>query len=107
MSLADIVNAGLLSEGTELTLNYKPRGGKRKTYNGILVADGSITVLNQNYSSLSYAAVACIQNAGSDRTTVNGWTSWKTREGKLLSNIRSQYLAIKEKEAEQLDAADG
>ena len=103
ISLADLVNAGHLKKGSELTLNYKPRGGKRKTYTGILESDGSITVLGQNYSSLSYAALACIQDAGSNRTTVNGWTSWKTRDGKLLSNIRSQYLEEKEKEAEQLE----
>ncbi len=107
VSLADLVDAGLLSEGAELTLSYKPRGGKRKTYRGVLGADGSITVLNQNYSSLSYAALACIQDAGSDRTTVNGWTSWKTRDGEFLSTIRSQYLEKKEIEAEQLDAANG
>lgn len=106
VSLADLVNEGLLSESTELILSYKPRGGKRKTYKGVLVSDGSITVLDQNYSSLSYAALACIQDAGSDRTTVNGWTSWKTRDGKFLLNIRSRYLEKKEKEAEQLDAAD-
>lgn len=106
VSLADLINAGLLSEETELSLSYKPRGGKQKNYRGILSSDGSITVLEQNYSSLSYAALACIQDAGSDRTTVNGWTSWKTRDGKFLSQLRSEYMKEKEKEAEQLDAGD-
>ncbi len=100
VSLSDLINAGFLNEGAELTLSYKPRGERRRTYKGLLSSEGSITVLEQNYSSLSYAALACIQDAGSERTTVNGWTSWKTEEGKLLSDIRSQYLAEKEKEAE-------
>jgi len=107
VSLADLVNAGLLGEGSELTLSYKPRGGKRKTYKGVIMSDGSITVLGQNYSSLSYAAFACIQDAGSERTTVNGWTSWRTQGGKILSDIRSEYLENKEREAEQLDGEDG
>lgn len=107
VSLADLVNAGLLGEGIELTLSYKPRGGKRKTYKGVITSDGSITVLGQNYSSLSYAALACIQDAGSERTTVNGWTSWRTQSGRILSDIRSEYLENKEREAEQLDEEDG
>jgi hypothetical protein len=101
VTLSNLIDAGFLSEGDELTLSYKPRGGKRKTYRGILSANGSITVLEQNYSSLSYAALACIQDAGSDRTTVNGWTSWKTKNGKFLAQLRSEYLAQKEEEAEQ------
>jgi hypothetical protein len=101
VSLSDLLDAGFLSEGDELTLAYKPRGGKRRTYTGILSDDGSLNVLNQSYSSLSYAALACIQDAGSDRTTVNGWTSWKTKNGNFLAQIRSEYLDQKEEEAEQ------
>lgn len=101
VTLSDLIDVGFLSEGDELSLSYKPRGGKRKTYRGILSANGSITVLEQNYSSLSYAALACIQDAGSERTTVNGWTSWKTKSGKFLAQLRSEYLAQKEEEAEQ------
>lgn len=101
VSLTDLVNAGLLSEGDVVFLSYKPRGGKRKTYKGGISADGSITVMDQNYSSLSYAALACIQDSGSSRTTVNGWTSWKTQGGAFLSEIRAKYLADKESEAEQ------
>lgn len=104
VSLSDLVNEGFLADGDELFLSYKPRGGKRKTYKGTLSADGSITVLEQNYSSLSYAALACIQSAGSDRNTVNGWTSWKTKGGKNLAQIRTEYLDSKEREAEQQDS---
>jgi len=103
VSLADLVYASLLNEGAELVLTYGPRGGKRKTYKGIVSADGNIFVLNQNYPSLSYAALACIQDAGSNRTTVNGWTSWKTSAGKYLFQLRDEYLAKREEEAEQED----
>lgn len=101
VSLIDLISEGLLADGDELFLAYQPRGGKRKKYKGVLSEDGSVTVLGQSYSSLSYAAVACIQDAGSDRTTENGWTSWKTKDGKFLSAIRTQYLRNKENEADK------
>lgn len=43
------------------------------------------------------APMYCIQKAGSDRTTVNGWTSWKTQDGKLLAQLRSDYLQKKKR----------
>jgi hypothetical protein len=107
VSVANLIASELLSPGQELSLNYKPRGGKRKTYKGTLTEDGSLEVLEETFSSLSYAALACIQDAGSERTTVNGWTSWRTADGEVLSQLRDEYLETKEKEAEQAAAADG
>lgn len=98
VTLSDLINEGLLQQGP-LVLRYKPRGGKSRTFEGNLSADGSITVLGQNYSSLSYAALACLEDSGSDRRTVNGWTSWRTADGKLLSQIRDEYLDSKETQA--------
>ena len=86
---------------------YKPRGGDRKTYKALIDKDGSITVIGKKFSSPSYAAIFCIQNAGSDRKTVNGWTSWKVSNGKFLSDLRTEFLDKKEKEAEQDNQADG
>jgi len=106
VSTSDLIATELLAEGQELSLSYKPRGGKRKRYKGILSEDGSLDVLGESFSSLSYAALACIQEGGSDRTTVNGWTSWRTQDGEFLSQLRDQYLAKKEQEAEQAAAAD-
>ena len=40
----------------------------------------------------SYAALAGIQNSGSDRMTVNGWTIWKTEKGEFLSDLRDKFL---------------
>ncbi|MBW1715418.1 MAG: hypothetical protein JRJ77_06245 [Deltaproteobacteria bacterium] len=56
-------------------------------------------VLGKKFKSPSYAALLGIQDAGSDRKTVNGWTSWKNRNGKLLADLRSEYLKQKENEA--------
>lgn len=65
-----------------------------------------MTVLEKKFPSPSYAAIFCIQDAGSDRTTVNGWISWKTKAGKYLTELRTNYLNQKEKEAEQVSAAE-
>lgn len=101
VSLGDLIDAGLIQENEQVLMVYKPRGGNSKTYNGRINKDGSITVLEKKFSSPSYAAIFCIQDAGSDRTTVNGWTSWKTSSGKYFSELRDEYLNKKEKEAEQ------
>jgi len=101
VSVSDLIDAGLIQENEQVTMAYKPRGGNRKTYKGQIDSDGSITVLDKKFSSPSYAAILCIQDAGSDRTTVNGWTSWKVSNGKFLSELRTEYLNNKEKEAER------
>lgn len=107
VSLADLLEVGLLSVGDELVMNYKPRGGSQKNYKAVITEDGSMIVLDKKFRSPSYAAILGIQDAGSDRKTVNGWTSWKNRNGKLLINLRSEYLNQKENEAEQAASTDG
>lgn len=107
VSVSDLMVAGLLAEGQQVSFSYKPRGGQRKTFKGTLSEDSSLEVLGGSFSSLSYAALACMQEAGSTCTTVNGWTCWRTRDGKPLSQLRDDYLAKKEEEAEQAAAADG
>ena len=101
VSLSDLVASGFLHEGQSIVHSYKPRGGENRIFNGTVMKDGSIFVLGQNFTSPSYAALACIQEAGSVRKTVNGWTSWRTKDGKLLVQVRSEYLAKKEEEAQQ------
>jgi len=107
VSLADLFEAGLLSVSDELVMNYKPRGGNQKKYKAFITEDGSMIVLDKKFKSPSYAALLGIQDAGSDRKTVNGWTSWKNRNGKLLADLRSEYLKQKEREAEQAASPAG
>jgi hypothetical protein len=82
----------LLNTGDILTMEYKPKNGIKKIYEGAVGNDGSISLLGQSYSSPSYAALAGIQDAGSDRKTVNGWTSWRDRKGCLIAELREKYL---------------
>ncbi len=92
VSVSDLIEGGLLSPGQKLLMEYKPRQGNKKKYDAEIQKDGSLQVLNQIYTSPSYAALAGIQDAGSERKTVNGWTSWKTEKGKSLAEIRECFL---------------
>lgn len=97
-SISDLIEAKLLEVGQKLMMEYKPRNGHKKRYEGVIEEDGSISVLGQTYSSPSYAALAGIQDAGSDRKTVNGWTSWKTASGKTIADIREYFLNMEDSE---------
>lgn len=92
IDLSDLMNAGLLTVGEFLTMVYKPRNGQQRRYEAIVLEDGSLEVLGQQFSSPSYAALAGIQEAGSDRKTVNGWTSWKNNQNLTLADLRDQLL---------------
>ncbi len=93
IELSDLIQAKLIQIGEKLTMYYKPRNGQPKKYDATVLDDGSLEVLGQQFSSPSNAALAGIQNAGSDRKTVNGWTSWKNQSGELLFDLRERLLA--------------
>ena len=95
--ISDLIDAGLINVGDKVIMEYKPRNGEKRKYEGEILEDGSIYVLDQSFSSPSYAALAGIQNAGSDRKTVNGWTSWKLKgQNKTLAEIRKEYIEMNE-----------
>lgn len=94
VEMIDLLKAKLVHVNEELTMTYKPRNGEQKTYTATILEDGTLEVLGQNLSSPSYAALVGIHNAGSDRQTVNGWTSWKNVQGKTLADLREQLLNI-------------
>lgn len=92
VELIDLINAGLINVADKLIMAYKPRNGQQKKYEAKILEDGSLEVLGQTFSAPSYAALAGIQDAGSDRKTVNGWTSWKTSGGQTLADLRDKLL---------------
>jgi hypothetical protein len=95
VTIADLIDAGLIAIGQKLHMTYKPRNGDQKVYEATVCDDGSIELLGKLFSSPSYAAVYGIQNAGSDRKTVNGWIAWRLDNGELLSVIRERFLTLK------------
>lgn len=92
VELLDLISADLLKVPEKLFMTYKPRSGQQKKYEATILEDGSLELLGQTFSSPSYAALAGIQDAGSDRKTVNGWTSWKTISGQTISDLRDKLL---------------
>jgi hypothetical protein len=92
VQLTDLVNSNLLVIGEKLSMTYKPRNGLAKRYEAVVSEDGSLELLGQQFSSPSYAALVGIQDAGSDRKTVNGWISWKNSQNTTLADIREQLL---------------
>lgn len=92
VTLYDLLEAGLVGVGDNLYMSYGRRNAEKRTYEGVVQADGSISVFGKSFSSPSYAALYCIQSAGSDRKTVNGWTAWKNSDGVFLSDLREQFL---------------
>jgi len=92
VGLTGLIGAGLIQQGDKIFMQYKPKNGTQKRYEAQVLDDGNLEVLGKVYSSPSYAALAGIQDAGSDRETVNGWTSWKNANGKSLAELREQFL---------------
>lgn len=92
VDIVDLVDANILAIGEILNMTYKPKGGQTKRYEATILEDGSLQLLDQQFSSPSNAALAGIQAAGSDRKTVNGWTTWRNSDNKSLAELREQLL---------------
>jgi hypothetical protein len=75
-------------------MNWKPRTGDKRVFEGFVRDGGEIEVLGNAFTSPSYAALYALQSTGSSRTTENGWVKWKTESGVLLSTLREQYLQL-------------
>jgi hypothetical protein len=96
VGISDLIKAGMLVVGQKLQMPYGPRGGKRETYIATVTEDGSLLAGGRRFAP-SYAALYFIQLAGSQRNTVNGWTSWKLDDGRTLADLRGEYLNRRQK----------
>jgi hypothetical protein len=95
ITLALLVEHEYLKPGEELSFSYKQRGsGNRQEFKGQISDTGdSLIVDGQSFTSTSFAAVHCMQSVGSNRYTSNGWTVWRTAEGRLLSQLREELVS--------------
>jgi hypothetical protein len=89
-------------EGESVFLAYGPRGKPKQTFEGTIKKEG-IEVDGNLYSS-SYAAVYCMQKAGSPRKTANGWIMWKTVDGNYLNDMYQQ-IGDEARESEEPEAS--
>ena len=106
----DVMEAGLISDGQKVLLDYGPRGKQKQTFEGILRKEG--VEVDGKIMSLSAAAVYCIRKAGSTRETANGWIMWKTTDVTFLDKFyKKLYTTTSEGEGttlvEQTAPADG
>lgn len=99
VTVEDLIKSKLLSIGETLTLKYKPKSGEQKIFAAIIQEDSTIRIDDQNFNALSYAALYCINKSGSDRKTVNGWISFRNKDGILLSDLREQFLTSRERDS--------
>lgn len=92
VSIGDLVDADLLSRGQKLTMPYKPRNGEQKHYEATVLESGELEVMGRRFAAPSYAALFGIQDAGSSRSTVNGWQVWRVDSGETLADLREKLL---------------
>ena len=93
ISINDLLDANYLSSGQTLVMPYRPRNGDQRQYDAVVLETGELEVMGRKFSAPSYAALFGIQDAGSNRSTVNGWTAWRTEYGKTLAELRDELLA--------------
>jgi len=97
----DVLQSGLIKEGQTVLLEYGPRSKPKKQWKGILRKDG--VEVDGKVMSLSAAAVYCIQQAGSQRGTANGWIMWKTEDGVYLNEFYNKVFSA-QPQAENMSA---
>jgi hypothetical protein len=100
----ELLNAFPTLEGEPVFLEYGPRGKPKQTFEGTIKKEG-VEVDGKVYSP-SYAAVYCIQEAGSPRKTANGWIMWRTRDGTYLNALYKQIGEETEESEESLAPTD-
>lgn len=97
----DLLNSGLLTEGQELVMEYGPRGKPRQMFTAIVRKEG--LEVDGAVKSPSYAAVYCMNKAGGQRRTANGWIRWRTLSGEFLDDL---YQKLSDAAREQQQAVD-
>jgi hypothetical protein len=88
ITISTLIEIGHLKPNEQIYFEYGQRGTKKKKYSATIQEDGSLAVLGGIYKSPSWAALACMQDSGSNRKTVNGWTAWRTLDGKQIDSFR-------------------
>jgi Restriction Enzyme Adenine Methylase Associated len=76
VSLADLVEAGVVKAGRKITASYK---GKEVA--GTVQKDGKVKVDGEVYDSLSTAGRAVMRANGNDKPAVNGWAFFRVNVG--------------------------
>jgi len=87
--LEKVVKSGFLNEGQKVYFEYGPKGLNKKRFDGVIRING--IEVDGIVSSPSISSLRCIQTITPTRTTSNGWTVWKTEDGKIINNAWLKY----------------
>src|SRR4051812_9453663 len=82
VSLAQLVEAGVVKAGRKITASYKG-----KDVSGSIMKDGRVKVEGEIYESLSTAGRAVMRKAGNDKPAVNGWAFFRV-------NVQGEWVPI-------------
>lgn len=94
--LEKVVKAGFLREGQRVYMEYGKKGQPKTHFDGIIRVDG--IEVDGTVSSPSISSLRCIQSVNPERTTSNGWVTWKTEDGKLIDEAYQKFKeSIREK----------
>jgi len=88
--LSQVIDKGLLTIGQELYFEYGPKGKSKTKFIGIVRKNG--IEVDGEISSVSVSSLRCIQKISPTRTTSNGWTVWKTKDGKLINELYKKLV---------------
>jgi hypothetical protein len=86
VTIADLIKGNFLTAGQSVFMTYRQR-----RYEATIHSAG-LDVLGEKDLSPSYAAVICMQNAGSSNKQAAGWDAWKDSSGRSLADLRDQLL---------------
>ena len=87
--LEKVIKSGYLAEGQKVYLEYGPKGSKKRRFDGIIRING--IEYDGVISSPSISSLRCIKTITPSRTTSNGWTVWKTEDGRLINSAWQKY----------------
>lgn len=90
ITIKDLIDTKKLNNEDILKMSYKPRKGNKINVEARIDENGNFNIENGIFTSPTDAALYVLKKAGSDRNTVNGWTSWKTSEGIYISKLRDE-----------------
>ncbi len=95
-NLEAVVKAGFLQEGQRVYMDYGQKGKPKSRFEGVVRIDG--IEVDGTVSSPSTSALRCIQQVNPERTSSNGWVTWKTEDGRFIDEAWKQFRASLEKE---------
>ncbi|HVG18946.1 MAG TPA: hypothetical protein VNI02_07820 [Blastocatellia bacterium] len=82
VSLADLVEAGVVKAGRKIVASYKGN-----EVSGSIQKDGRVKVEGEVYDSLSTAGRAIMRKGGNEKPAVNGWAFFKV-------NVQGEWAPI-------------